>query len=455
MDPQPHTDRQPPDIPRSPPLTARRGLARGCLGGLVVFLLGGLLILVLAEAAVRIFLPAPPLLGRYDPVLGVSLRPGSRGWWPGEHPVYVAINSLGHRDRERGWRREASGDWFKPAGTRRVLLLGDSLVLGLGVELTRTFGQIFERDLQARGRWRQFNWEVINAGLPDTGVSHHYLLLQDRGFRYRPDVVILFVTPPRGLLADSPEFGRTERPRVTVVNGRLEVDRGFPERGLNRLRRSWWGRFLYLITPESHLLRWLNHEKYDVLDLYRRVFRPDSGEGFLGLRREVGRRAAADSFYLNLRPFTWAGWQFAQMPLAYLEHLAFAERVWRVVARVLIEMNRLCAARGVKFLVVLVPRPEQVDQVLRSGWQADNPALDLNLVEDRLTAVCRAHRIPVFSLTAGIIRLTRDRGAGLFRAEPGRAAADEELNERGHEAVAGLLLGFLRDHHPDWIRPPK
>jgi hypothetical protein len=458
MDPKPSLDQKTPDHPRPSteiPLPRDEKSRRGCWGRLLFFFIGLLVILAAAEAAIRILDPAPPLLGRFDPILGESLRPGARGWWQGRRPVYVRINSLGHRDRERGWQKDAAGKWIKPAGTRRILLLGNGLVAALGVDLKQTFGQILERDLMAAGDWRRFNWEVINAGLPDAGLTHQYLLLKDRGFLYRPDIVISLVNPPASFLEDSPEFGRTERPHVRLEAGRLEVDPGFKKSGLNRLRRSWWGQFLYWIAPECHILRWLSHQKFRILGLYELLFGSGSSRGPLDTLPEVGRGAAANSLYLNLTPFTWACWQYAQMPLDYLRHLAFAERVRRITAKILIEMNRMCRDRGVKFLVVLVPRPERVDRTLRAGWHETNPALVLNLVEDRIKAACRAGAIPLLSLTNGIIRLTKDRGAGLWRAGTGDDPEAGGLNERGQAVVARLLLEYLIAHHRDWIRPPK
>ncbi|MBU0513296.1 MAG: SGNH/GDSL hydrolase family protein [Proteobacteria bacterium] len=452
-------DRRPGDADQPEPVKIPRPRMgrprRGCLGRLALVLISLILALVAAEVIVRLVLPAPPLLGRFDPLLGLSLSPGTEGWWRREHTAHVKINSLGHRDVERGWKRDAKGNWIKPPGTRRILLLGDSFVEALQVDLTKTLGQILERSLRAQGDWRMFNWEVVNAGLSGMGTTHEYLLLKHRGFHFRPDIVILFVCLRNDLLDSSPEYGNTERPHVTLQNGRLVVDTGFKDRGLNRVRRSWWGRILYWLIPRSHILRWINEKKYEIIVAVKRLFGGGKAGEPLGRRRETGAEAADKSFYLRLVPFTRFGWQFAELPLDYLELLAFTERMWRVTERVLLEMNRLCRTRGVKFLVVLIPLPEQVDAGLRVAWRRDNPTLDLNLVENGFIDICRRHRIPVFSLRPGLIRVTKDQGGELYRYGSVDAPKYGHFTVRGHAVVARRLLDYLDRRHRDWIRPPK
>lgn len=441
--------------PEKIPLPRGGRRRRGCLGRLALVLISLVLALVATEVIIRLVLPAPPMLGHFDPLLGLSLRPGAEGWWRREHTAWVKINSLGHRDVERPWKRDARGNWIKPPGTRRILLLGDSFVEAFQVDLAKTFGQILERALKARGDWRPFHWEVVNAGMSGIGTTHEYLLLKHRGFHLLPDVVILFVCLRNDLMDNSPEYGHTERPNITLKNGRLVVDSGFKDRGLNRIRRSWWGRILYWLIPRSHILRWINDKKYEILELWKGLFSGGKSGEPVGRRRRAGVEAADKSFYLRLVPFTPSCWEFADMPLAYLDLLAFTGRVWRVTERVLAEMNRLCRERGVKFLVVLIPVPEQVDAALRDAWRRDNPTLELNLIEDRFIDICRKNGIPVLALRPGVIRVTRDRGGELYRYGSANAPQYGHFTARGHAVVARLLLDYLDRRHRAWIRPPK
>ncbi len=96
----------------------------------VAILLGlecGIRILHLVPEAV-----VPMEIGQFDPLLGWSYRPSSRGVSSatGQSVEYV-INSFGYRGPERGYE--------KPKGTFRIVVLGDSRTFGFGVPIERHF----------------------------------------------------------------------------------------------------------------------------------------------------------------------------------------------------------------------------------------------------------------------------------------------------------------------------
>jgi GDSL-like Lipase/Acylhydrolase family len=96
-----------------------------------------------------------------------------------EWRTYIKINSLGLRDREHTYE--------KPTGTRRVLLLGDSITEGMQVPLDRTFARLVESDLHGRS----LPIEVINAGVSAFSTDNELLFFRAEGIRYAPDVVVL------------------------------------------------------------------------------------------------------------------------------------------------------------------------------------------------------------------------------------------------------------------------
>ena len=94
-------------------------------------------------------------------------------------PFRVTTNAEGRRDRPRG---------AKAAGTRRVLVLGDSVTFGVQVSDDQTFPARLEARLGQ-------GIEVINAGslwLHGTEQQLSYFL--DRGVALQPDVVLLEFT---------------------------------------------------------------------------------------------------------------------------------------------------------------------------------------------------------------------------------------------------------------------
>lgn len=94
--------------------------------------------------------------------------------------VDVRFNAAGMRDREH--------PIAKPPGTRRVLILGDSVTAGLGVAWEDTFVHRLEGILNARSRTSN---EVLAAAVPgwNTVAERKYLFAE--GFAFDPDVVAL------------------------------------------------------------------------------------------------------------------------------------------------------------------------------------------------------------------------------------------------------------------------
>ena len=95
--------------------------------------------------------------------------------------THYEINSLGLRDKEYPLK--------KPAGTTRVLMLGDSFTEGIGVEANETFSKVLEGLLNGEGRTEKY--EVINAGVGSYSPLPEYLYLKSAGLKLEPDVVVL------------------------------------------------------------------------------------------------------------------------------------------------------------------------------------------------------------------------------------------------------------------------
>jgi hypothetical protein len=87
----------------------------------------------------------------------------------------------------RGFRDEREFAYAKPAGTLRVLALGDSHTQGYEVAQDATFSAVLERALRARG----IDAEVINTGVSGFSNAEALAFLENEGYRYEPDVVVL------------------------------------------------------------------------------------------------------------------------------------------------------------------------------------------------------------------------------------------------------------------------
>ncbi len=117
------------------------------------------------------------------PTLGFRLTPAASGKAGGSEYVFdMKINSQGLRDIER-----ASHE--KPAGTFRILGLGDSFAMGQGVEYEEMFYTKLEQSLQAK--YGAGKVDVIKAGIGGWGPRQEAIFLQEEGLKYKPDIVLL------------------------------------------------------------------------------------------------------------------------------------------------------------------------------------------------------------------------------------------------------------------------
>lgn len=151
--------------------------------------------LAAAELVVRAFdLPPHPLaplhVGSYrlseDPILRYeyqsNLAPDHAAWDPMH--AGLATNSLGFRDREFAPN--------KPPGAIRILALGDSATVGLGVpEPENTWPKQLEARLRRAGL---ANAAVLNLGVGGYDPEQEAELLRARGLALEPDLVLVLVT---------------------------------------------------------------------------------------------------------------------------------------------------------------------------------------------------------------------------------------------------------------------
>jgi hypothetical protein len=160
---------------------------RRWLGRLLIVSFSLLLPLLFLEAALRLFGPILP--GNYDTgaylvrdeALGHFHVPGFDGWIKApEFTTRVTINPQGLRDRRQSFE--------KPAGTFRVLFLGDSFVEAVQVQQAQGVAEQLEKALNQNASRPV---EVINGGVAAYGTGQEMLLLDEVGAKYQPDLVVL------------------------------------------------------------------------------------------------------------------------------------------------------------------------------------------------------------------------------------------------------------------------
>jgi lysophospholipase L1-like esterase len=144
--------------------------------------------------------------------------------WP-RYAVRYSFNDMGCRDREYPLKR-APGTW-------RILALGDSYAMGVGVHARDVFTARLERLLNDRRAPGSPTYEVINCGVSGYSTEDALILYQRHAARYHPDVVLLTMVwnDDRSF---SDEVGLTfqEQPRHRLFRTWRLLDQTWTERGL-------------------------------------------------------------------------------------------------------------------------------------------------------------------------------------------------------------------------------
>jgi hypothetical protein len=141
-----------------------------------------LVALVIAEVALRLFVPVQQerdtehVYFAYDAALGWLNKPDASGVF--RIPSGTTLINIS----SQGWR-DSDPVMPKPAGIKRILVLGDSQTWGYGVNQTERYSDDFRRLLSGV--------DVLNMGVSGYGTGQEYLLLREHGIAYDPDVVIV------------------------------------------------------------------------------------------------------------------------------------------------------------------------------------------------------------------------------------------------------------------------
>ena len=114
-------------------------------------------------------------------------------------PIHMVTNSLGYRDQE----------WVPGGhpGVRRVLLIGDSQVAGIGIaEGEDVLDRNLEHELERR---TGESWEVINGAIPGTGFRSYLMSARRLVPEVQPEAVVVFHDCLADLHLADPTFVRS------------------------------------------------------------------------------------------------------------------------------------------------------------------------------------------------------------------------------------------------------
>lgn len=280
--------------------------------------------LLLIEVGLRLFAPQDTAVNvsEWDPLYGWRNRPGARGFFrTREFRMEVRIDSLGLRDDET--------TWAKPAGTWRILGLGDSFAFGHGVAVDSCFLAVAERALDQRSRARGGpRVEVLNSGVGKWGTAAEFLYLRHEGLRFSPDAVVLAFC----------------------------VDNDFDNNADESLLRLEGGHLVKVATPEPSVRK------------VQRLTRMIPGYAFLAEHSHLVNFLRVRASALDTRATTRAAQQRAgAADSAAADRAAWDARKLPITRMLMDSLAAECRAENTRFVVLMIPGHYQT--LPESRWQ--------------------------------------------------------------------------------------
>lgn len=357
------------------------------------------------EIGVRALHLVPDRFWQGDGELGWKHIPDKTGWWTQEDrefTVPIRINHQGLRDVEHAYD--------KPAGSERIMLLGDSFVEALQVPLQDTLARRLRQDLGA-------HVEVIGTGVSGYGTASELLYFEHAGMRYDPDLVVLVFYPGNDVKNNSPTLEDVLRPVYDAQGRLLRVEQPAGLRGgLSQKRKGWRTRLRSYQYIRQLLLR---HPEL-AAPLHR-----------IGLLRATGPRQAPERDGI---PVDYG--VFAREPDTEWQ------KAWQHTEDLLAQLREAVAARHGHFAVMVIPTRYEIypawwQETLEAYPAMHGRSWDLSAPRKRIMAWCRANAASCLDLFPA------------FRAAAAGAAPlyfhhDGHWTAAGHAVAAKELAKFLR-----------
>ena len=383
-----------------------------------------LLSLLVAEVAARIFDLGGTTLTRgslhqHDPDAGwiCAANLDARFERPGSFSVRVRCNSRGLRGPEHTVE--------KPAGIRRIVVLGDSAMWGQGVENDEVLAHLLETRLA--------NTETINLGANGYSTVQELVRLETEGLRYSPDVVLLAFTPND--LADNFDDKKGGRPIAELADDGSVTITNRP------VRRRWKSPITQWARHNSRLFSFIEY-RLQRMRVMREMKEADE-------RRLEDLEAASKAHAEAAQARTERRRKKGEFILTYLDTYGapgpLVDQAWRAELALLRKVKELAATKGARLVVVFNPgdidmaTPERFAAISASmGLDVSNPklGLDKDRPRERLGAICKEIGVDYVDPTPNFV--------AFGDPDPLFLKKDHHWTPKGTELVADAVVARLK-----------
>ena len=328
-------------------------------------------------------------------------------------------NSHGFRDYERSYE--------KPQGVYRIVVLGDSYIEGLQVELEKTFTAQLEKMLNGHPSLRKF--EVLSLGQSGFGTAEEYLRYLNFGVSYTPDLVVLAFTTGNDFRNNSKFLnGGSIGYYFTFDSGHhLVLDRSLVESYEKEL--TYPKRLFQAIKIHSHFLSLLSER----LHLLNRQIVEARMRGAYGHIWNSEDRTKTDldvfsdlNIYRRDLPEPW-------------------EQAVELTGEIILALKKSVEEHGGQFLLLGLSSAEQVHPEVGDGLRTQyGLEFDYEQPDRILLELAEKNGIAFLALMPALRKYHAKTGQYLHGFGGSR---NGHWNETGHRIAAELTYQFLKERH--------
>jgi len=366
--------------------------------------------LLMGEATLRFAGFSYPNFYHCDWHTGAVLKPKSEGWWRWEGEAYIRINSHGMRDD-----REPVVP--KPADVFRIVVLGDSYVEAIQVDVSATFWRILESELQRCAYAGGKRIEVLNFGVSGYSTAQELITLRERVKPFQPDLVLLAFLSGNDVRDNSRAIaGAYPRPYFFIQNGHLVADNSFREHWIFRLKASWAWNALQTASDYSRVIQLFNRAKNVLAQPLSAPQTENRGKTEVVLE---------DHIYLSSPPDEW-------------------EEAWQITEALILAIREESARQGARFLLVTLTNGIQVtpDAAAASAYAKRLGEKDLFYPEKRMRALAEREGLDAVFLAETAAQYARSNRVYLHGFQ-NAVLGDGHWNEAGHRFAAEQIACHL------------
>lgn len=341
---------------------------------------------------------------QYHPKLGWVNKPNADGYFYYRRDVRIHRHHNNH-----GLRMLRDVTYEKPAGIKRILLLGDSFFWGYFVDDQFVVSEVLQRFLGN-------SVEVINGAVTGYGTDQELLWLNEYGLRYSPDIVILGIFPTNDLdeISHSVMYG-FPKPIFMLENGKLTLH-NVPVPDTRETRRKAFEEPQTLLGKVKKFLRFHTHT-YPFLA--KRI------NAIPGMRDFLLKTGLAEEYTRAL-----PGIKNITLP---------PDQAWPLYLALIKEIKAICEKNGIEFILVFIPEKENTPGAAVKYPDVTSEAVNRNDENSRfLKAFTEKYKIRFIDLLPHV-RERHMKGIPVHNPE----YYDHHWTPAGHRMAAEVLLSKL------------